>query len=58
MLTVLGPKEPPTLANLSWWITRGKRATDRRGVEIGMMAEASEHGCHRHGVRPLYPSPQ
>ena len=42
MVTVLGPKGPPTLANLSWWTTRGELATDRRSVEVAMMAETSE----------------
>jgi hypothetical protein len=41
MVTVLGPSGPPTLANLSWWTTRGQRATERRTVENAMLTEIS-----------------
>ena len=42
MVTVLGASGPPTLANLSWWTTRGALATDRRTVEKAMLTETSE----------------
>ena len=41
MVTVLGPSGPPTLANLSWWTTRGQKATERRTVENRMLSETS-----------------
>jgi hypothetical protein len=42
MVTVLGPSGPPTLANLSWWATRGEQASDRRSIEGDMMAKTSD----------------
>jgi len=42
MITVLGPKGPPTLAHLQWWTTRGEQATERRSVEDALMAQTSD----------------
>ncbi len=41
-ILVLGLREPPTLAHLAFWTTRGSEATDKRTVEWRLLAEMAQ----------------